>query len=276
MLTGKRTIVHRLPIPGLLALALLLAACGEPLATPEPVLLQASGSMTLAPLVTDLADAFHERAPTVTVAVTGLGTQFGLESLRSAETDIALASYLLPGVQERWRTTAIARDGIAIIAHPSNPIEGLGLLQLQDLFGGRAYEWAAVGGPASLGEVRPVSREEGSGTRAAFEALVMIDWAVTPMAVLVPSPEAVVDYVAEHPGAIGYVSMAAVTPQVKVLKVEGALPTPESASQGSYPLSHELWLVTGDPQSEAVGAFVDFVLSAAGQEIVGRQYGRVR
>jgi phosphate transport system substrate-binding protein len=260
----------------LLFLALLLAACGEPLATPEPVALRASGSMSLTPLVSDLAEAFHDRSALVTLGVEGLGTQFGLRALEAGETDIALAAYLPPGLEGRWQTTAIARDGMAIIVHPSNPLEGLGLLQLQDLFGGRAYEWIAVGGPVSQGEVQPVSREDGSGMRAAFEALVMIDRPVTPMAVLVPSPEAVVAYVAEQRGAIGYVSMAEVTPAVKVLKVEGALPTPETASRGSYPLTHELWLVTAEPPLEEVRAFVEFALSAAGQEIVGRRYGRVR
>ena len=259
-----------------LLLALLLAGCGEPLVTPQPVALQASGSMSLAPLVSDLAEAFRERSETITLGVTGLGTQFGLGALRAGEVDLALASYLPPGLEEQWRTTAVARDGIAIIVHPSNPIDGVGLLQLQDLFGGRTYEWLAVGGPISQGGVQAVSREDGSGIRATFEALVMIDRPVTPMAILVPSPEAVLEYVAEHAGAIGYVSMAQVTPNVKVLKVEGALPTPESASRGSYPLTHELWLVTADPPPEGVQAFVEFALSPAGQEIVGQRYGRVR
>jgi phosphate transport system substrate-binding protein len=276
MSRGQRRTARSLISLSWLLLVLLVGACGEPLATPEPVLLQATGSMALAPLITEVAGAFSRRAQGVTVEVTGLGTQFGLEALRAGQADIALASYLLPGVDPAWRTTAVARDGIAIIVHPSNPIEGLGLLQLQDLFGGRTYEWAAVGGPASQGEVQPVSREAGSGTRAAFESLVMIDRDVTPMAVLVPSPSAVVAYVAEHPGAIGYVSMAEVTAAVKVLKVEGALPTPESAGRGSYPLTHELWLVTAGSPPEGVQGFVDFVLSAAGQEIVGRRYGRIR
>jgi phosphate transport system substrate-binding protein len=255
---------------------MILAGCGEPLATPQPVSLYASGSMSLAPLVEELAAAFHERSELVTVEVDGLGSQYGLRALDAGEADIALASYLPPELAADLRTAAVARDGIAVIVHPSNPVEGLGLLQLQDLFAGRAYEWIAVGAPAAQGEVQPVSREDGSGMRAAFEALVMIDRPVTPMAALVSSPEAVVAYVAEHRGAIGYVSMAEVTPAVKVLKVEGALPTPETASRGSYPLTHELWLVTANQPPEGVQDFLDFALSPAGQEIVGHHYGRVR
>lgn len=231
--------------------------------------------MAMAPLVEELAAAYGERQPLVALEVSGLGTAYGLEALRAGEVDMALASWLPGDLPANWRATTVARDGIAVVVHPDNPVDGLGLLQLQDLFGGRIYDWEAMGGRAG-GEVQPVSREEGSGTRAAFEAWVMGDRRVTPLAVVAPSPQAVVEYVAGHPGSIGYVSMSQVTPAVKVLKVEGELPTPESAGQGSYALSRELWLLTADPPAEAVQRFLDFALSPAGQQIVGRRYGRLK
>ena len=261
----------------------LLAACGEPLATPEPVYLEAGGSMAMAPLVAELAAAFSTEAPTVSLEVTGLGTQFGLDALRAGQVDLALASWLPAegeaGRDPNWQVTAIARDGITIVVHPDNPLEGLGLLQLQDLFGSRIHDWGPAGGAAGV-EVQPVSREEGSGTRAAFEALVMVDLEVTPLAVMAFTPRMVVETVAAQPGAIGYVSMGQVTPEVKVIQVEGLVPTPESAGQGSYPITREWWLVASQAASpaadRAVRDFVRFVLSPAGQQIVGRRYGRVR
>jgi phosphate transport system substrate-binding protein len=235
----------------------------------------------MSPLLAELAAAFHEQSPMVSVEVTGLGTRYGLESLRAGEAEMAMASWLPPELSGQnpdrpWRATAIARDGIAVIVHPENQVEGLGLLQLRDLFGGRIETWEGVGGRAREGQVQPVSREEGSGTRAAFEALVMEDQRVTPLAVVVPSSQAVVDYVAQHPGAIGYVSMGSVSPGVKALKLEGEAPTPEGAAKGSYALTHELWLVTADPPAAAVQDFLDFILSPAGQQIVGRRYGRIK
>lgn len=269
-----------------LVILLLAAACGEPLATPEPVFVQATGSMDMASLVAELAEAYEEESPLVTVEVDDPGSTFGLQALRAGETDVALVSWLPPGGGEAggawqlapgWRATAIARDGLAVVVHPDNPLEGLGLLQLQDLFSGHTFQWTSAGeGLAGLGEVQPVSREAGSGARAAFEALVMGDRGVTPQAVLLLSPGAVVEYVAATPNAIGYVSMGQVTPEVKVLEVEGLLPTPETTAQGAYPLSRELWLVAAEPYSAAVRDFVDFCLSAAGQQIAGRRYGRIR
>jgi phosphate transport system substrate-binding protein len=152
----------------------------------------------------------------------------------------------------------------------------LGLLQVRDLFSGRVSEWQAVGGWAAQGVVQAVSREEGSGTRIAFEALAMDGVPVTPRAVVALSGQGVIDYVAGHPDAVGYVSMAFVSPAVKVLKIEGEYPTPESAGRASYPLTRNLWLVTADPTSEATQHFVDFALSPAGQEIVEARFGRIK
>ncbi len=260
----------------LLVLAAVLAGCGAPVATPEPIYLEAAGSPVLAPLVGELAAAFSQQNPNISLDVGGLGTQHGLTALREGRADMALASWLPADLEPSYRATAIARDGLAIVVHADNRIDGLGLVQLQELFAGKTYQWQALNGAATAGEIQTVSREDGSGTRAAFEALVMGDQRITPLAVMVASPQAVVDYVAGHPAAIGYVSMSQVTPEVKVLKIEGELPTPESAGLGSYVLTRELWLVTAEPTPEAVQAFLDFVLSPAGQQIVGRAFGRIR
>jgi phosphate transport system substrate-binding protein len=268
-------VVQRVHLLCLLSVAV-LAACGEPLATAEPIFLQATGSTAMMPLVSELAAAFGEQSTAVSLEVTGLGTHYGLEALRRGEADLALASWLPEDLDPDWQAVAIARDGIAVIVHPVNSVDGLGLLQLQDLFSGRVDEWEAVGGRRTQGVVQPVSREEGSGTRMGFEALVMEERQVTPLAVVAASSQAVVEYVAGHPNAIGYVSMGYVSPEVKALKIEGELPTPETAGRGSYPLTRELWLVTPAPPSEAVQAFVDFALGPAGQQIAGQRYGRIR
>ena len=133
-----------------LLLLVLLVACGEPVATPEPVFLQATGSTAMSPLLSDLVAAFEESSPLISLEVSGLGTQFGLEAFRAGEADLALVSWLPAELDSGWRATAIARDAIAVVVHPSNPVKGLGLLQLQDLFGGRVYEWAGVLGVESM------------------------------------------------------------------------------------------------------------------------------
>jgi phosphate transport system substrate-binding protein len=251
-----------------------LLGCGEPLATPEAEYLQAAGSMSMKPVVAKLAAAFHERSPLVHLDVNGRGTQYGLHALSGNEIDLALASWLPEELDETWQITAIARDGIAVIVHPENPIDGLGLVQMQALFSGQVVEWRRLADNSMLGEVQLVSREDGAGDRAAFESLVLESRSAATSAIVVASDDAVVDFVAEHPNAVGYVSQTRVTPQVKVLRVESVLPTPDSIADGSYPIVRDWWLLsTGE--SDAVQHFVDWCLSPAGQEIIGRANGAV-
>ena len=120
----------------------------------------------------------------------------------------------------------------------------------------------------------------------ALKPWVMQDRRVTPTALVMPSSQAVVDYVAQHPWAIGYVSMGYVDLDpgqvdgldgtVRVLAVEGLLPTPENVSKGAYCLSQDLSILTrtGDRQEE-VQTFLDFALSASGQSVVEQRYGRI-
>lgn len=253
---------------------MLFASCkGRAVESLEPVHLKVAGSTSMQPLVEELAKAYTERHKHVTITVEGQGSLTGIELVRQGQADIAMASCPKPEDASLW-SMPIALDGIAIVVHPQNPVEGLTLLQLRDIFFGRVWNWKDVGGKA--GEIVPISREDGSGTRVVFEGMVMQGKRVTPTAIVMPSSQAVVEYVTEHPEAIGYVSMGYLSVKVKALKIEGATPTPGSVRNGEYHLFRPLFLIThGEPTGE-VKAFIDFVLSSAGQAIVGRKYGRVQ
>ena len=225
------------------------------------------------PLVEELAQAYTERHKHVTIAVEGRGSLPGIELVRQGEVDIGMASWKESEDTSLW-STPIALDGIAIVVHPQNQVKGLTLLQLKDVFFGRVWDWRDVRGQA--GDILVVSREDGSGTRVVFEELVMQGQRVTLTAVVMPSSRAVVEYVAEHPQAVGYVSMGYLTEEVKVLEIEEAAPTPKSVRQGAYHLLRPLFLITRQEPAGEIKGFIDFVLSPTGQSIVGRKYGRVK
>jgi phosphate transport system substrate-binding protein len=195
----------------------------------------------------------------------------------------------------------IGLDGLAAIVHPGNPIAELSLVQLRDIFAGRLLDWVAVGSDA--GEIQLVSREDGSGARILFESRIMGDERVALTAVVMPTSADVVAYVARNPQAIGYVASAevvewieqaggaaggevgapvasgvsaTVAPQVKVLRVEGRLPTRAAIRNQEYALTQPLYLVTLGPPANRVRQFIDFVLSPAGQAIVGRYGAPIR
>jgi phosphate transport system substrate-binding protein len=241
---------------------------------PEPVYLKAAGSTTMTPLMEELAAAFRERQPLVTVDIDGGGSTLGTELAAARQVDLGLTSWLPDEPPNGTRPTVIARDGTALIVHPTNPITGLTLLQAHDLFSGRVIDWQEVGGSPGLAQV--VSREDGSGTRDAFEAIVMSEDGVTLTALVMPNSQAVVDYVAGDPLSIGYVSMGYLDGKVRAVSVEGLLPTPETTSRGEYHLTRDLVGLSQPGAPSEIRAFLDFALSPAGQAIVARRYGRVR
>ncbi|NJN81960.1 MAG: hypothetical protein HC802_06520, partial [Caldilineaceae bacterium] len=137
----------------------------------------------------------------------------------------------------------------------------------------------------------------GSGTRIRFESRVMGDEPVSLTAVVMPTSADVVEFVADNPNAIGYVTRAYVTEQlqtrvdevdatvdqgeialdsVRVLPVDGQLPTLEALANQSYPITQPLYLVSQERPQGWVRQFIDFMLSPAGQEIVGKYHLRVR
>jgi phosphate transport system substrate-binding protein len=181
----------------------------------------------------------------------------------------------------------IGIDGVAIVVHASNPITGLTSLQLRDLYGGRALDWQDVGGEP--GEVLLVSREDGSGTRQLFEERVLSGDNVALTAVVMPSSEDVIGYVATHPNAIGYVSQAYTRlnttgvletneylDRIRVLLLEGMPADTETISAQQYYLSRPLFLLRRTRDRGWPQQFIDFVLSPTGQQIVGRYHIRIR
>jgi len=254
--------------PILCVLVLLVACAPQPLTiTREPTTLRLVAADSCGPLAEEMAGAYEEVFPWVTVEVEVFNSSEAEELLRAGAVDLALLSWLGEGADEAplW-LYSFARDGIAVVVHPAVPLEETGLMHLQGIFRGHVQEWGGV-------VLAVVSREEGSGTRAAFEDGVMGELLVTPSGVVMPSSEAVLEYVARTPGAIGYVSTlwlgGSAGGSVRVLPVEAALPTPDALADDSYPLPRQLYLAaTAEPTGEA-RAFAQWMLGAEGQAIAG-------
>ena len=134
--------------------------------------------------------------------------------------------------------------------------------------------WSEVGGEEV--DIRVLSREDGSGTRDAFEEMVMAGERVTSMAIVIPSSEAVGVYIAEDPHAIAYASAVGLPLGVRPLRIEGVRPDLQAVAEDRYPLVRPFFLVTRKSAGDEVRAFVAFVVSPAGQVIVGERYGRAR
>lgn len=250
-----------------------------------PVTITIAGSTEMRPVLAELTAAYSARHPNVLFSLRGGGSILGEAWLESKRADLA-ASTLFPQSEETPADVMripIGLDAAAVIVHPDNPVAELTLAQLRDIYSGRVLDWQEVAGQP--GEIGLVSREDGSATRMLFEDRVMGEERVALTAVVMPTSEDVVEYVAEHPQAVGYVSRAYVmtsnpatsgTPPVRVVALEGRLPTAQEIASQSYYLTRPLFLLRRAADGGPIQSFIDFVLSPVGQEIVARYHVRIR
>jgi phosphate transport system substrate-binding protein len=168
-----------------------------------------------------------------------------------------------------WWLADLAMDGVAVIVNPQNPINEISLQDARAIFSGERNNWVDYGAD-SIGNIEVAVREAGDGTRLIFDQTIMGDLRLTFDAMVMPSAETMLNYVAIKPGAIGYVPSASVArkqPAVKVLTLSGAAPQAENITDGGYPLSRMLNLIAArEPQGE-LRNFVAWALGPQGQQI---------
>ncbi len=247
--------------------------------------IQNKGSDTIVNLALAWAEYYQQAHPDFRIAVTGGGSGTGITSLINGTVDIANASREIKpeevedarkhGIEPR--EVIIARDAIAVIVHPDNPIDRLTLEQVSRIFQGEVNNWQELGG-----EDRPivrVSRETNSGTHVYFlEAVVRLgedsDVIFSADTLLLPSSEGIISEVSDNPNAIGYDGLGYVTSHVKVLAIaspgssEYILPSAETVGAGTYPISRDLYMYVRQDPGPAVEAYLAWILSAEGQRIV--------
>jgi phosphate transport system substrate-binding protein len=166
--------------------------------------------------------------------------------------------------------TVIARDAIAVVVHPSNTVTNLTRTQIKDIYAGTITNWSAVGGPNKT--INVVSREEGSGTRGAFQEIVMGSAQITAKAILQNSTGAVRTTVAGDPDAIGYISLGSLEASVKALNVDGVAASVANTKNGTYPIVRPFLYLTKSAPAGVVKVFIDWILSSEGQAIVSEDY----
>ena len=283
-------------IGALLALALLAVQvgcgpAGDGTGTPAPAPAPAStienkGSDTMVNLALAWAEAYGRLHPEVQIAVTGGGSGTGIAALINGTVDLANASRAIKD-EERAQAQAngidpvehtVAGDAIAVVVHPSNPVDALTIPQISDIYSGRITNWQEVGG-----EDRPIvllSRESNSGTHVFFLEEVLRggreddDTLFSPDTLLMPSSEGISAEVRQNPNAIGYDGLGYVTPDQKVVAVApetgapAVLPSIDTVRDDTYPISRGLFIYTAGEPEGSVRDYLDWILGPEGQEIV--------
>ena len=211
-----------------------------------------NGSTSMESVMGYLTEGFKEVQPGITVNYTGSGSSAGVTGAQDGTCDIGLASRDLKDDETGVKAITVAKDGIAIIVNPNNPVADLSVEQIAQLATGEITNWADV-----------------AGTRDGFESITGTKDACKYQNELTSTGE-VIAAVASNPNAIGYASLSAVDETVKAITVGGVEPTEETVLDGSYAIQRNFNFIVSDstPLSEAAQAFVDFATSADASDLI--------
>lgn len=247
-----------------------------PVAGAEEVLRYAGSTTLQQYYLPEAAIAFEARTGG-RLLVQGGNTDPGLVALAAGKIDLAgAARFLTAGEKAAGLVeTLIAWDPLAVVVQAANPVENLSRNQLQALFSGEIHNWQQLGGPNL--PVQVVSSPLGSGTRVAVDELVLRGKPSTRRELVAARVVDCDDQVARYAGGITLVSHSMVEArEVKVLTVDGVLPTQDDVATQRYALVKPLLLVTrGKPRGSAE-KFIEFSLSAEGQELLSRHFFRLQ
>ncbi len=244
------------------------------------------GSDTIVNLALAWAEQYQKENPNIRISVTGGGSGTGIAALINGTVDIANASrQIKPEEQQEAEKNGvepvefvIARDAIAVIVNPENPVDHLTLQQISNIYSGKINNWTQVGG-----EQRPIvrlSRETNSGTHVYFlEEVLRLGnqddkTLFSSDTLLLPSSEGIMAEVRDNPNVIGYDGLGYVTADVKVIAVAKAesdnfiLPSARTVNNNTYPIARDLYMYTAGQPQGAVKTYLDWIFSAEAQQIV--------
>ena len=273
-----------LPLAGLLIAAIALAGCSSGASSIKII-----GSNTVTPLTSVWAEEFMKTHPEAQIAVSGPGSGVGIAALIDGTTDICQASRKIKA-KEIDQAEAngvdpyeiqVATDALLVVVHPDNPVPELTIAQLSAIYTNQITNWRDVGGDDL--PIVAISRDTNSGTHVFFkEHVVQMQGLPTEdksleygsKVLLLPSTVEGVSQVAGNERAIFYPGLGYVTDEVKPLGIkrtvddQAVLPSVATALDGTYPIARPLLYYTDGEPDGIIKEFIDYCLSAEGQQKV--------
>lgn len=244
-------------------------------------LIQIKGSDTVLPISQGVAEEFMKANRKAKVAVIGGGSGTGAAALLNGTADIAQMSRAMKAEEKKAlsdkgtpvKEIVVAYDCLSIIVNKNNPVSDVTMAEARDIYLGNITNWKEVGGNDE--KIILLSRDSSSGTYVSFRKMVLRAGnkkgpeEYTETTIFLPSNEAIKQEAKASAGAVGYIGLGYADDSIKVLKVEGVMPSSATASE--YELTRNLyWYVTSELSSDAQKV-VDFMMSDNGQAIVKRE-----
>lgn len=229
-----------------------------------------SGSTSVGPLMEKIAEKYESDNSNVSIEINQVGSSAGIKDAINGVSEIGMSSRELKTEEEKEvKPTVIAYDGIAIITNKNNQIKNITLEQIKGIYTGKITNWKEIEG----GKDAPIvvaSREEGSGTRDAFQEIVGYkSEELKTNAMISNGNGGLKETVIGNENAIGFVSFEYLDDKVNIVNVENVEPKADLVKSGEYKISRPFLLATKEGNlSENGQKLIDFILSDEGQTIV--------
>ncbi|MGE5457248.1 MAG: phosphate ABC transporter substrate-binding protein [Methanococcaceae archaeon] len=244
-----------------IVIGLMVFGCGK---TKTSITL--AGSTAFQPFAEKLAEQYMQTNNNVNITIQGGGSAVGIQAANSGAAQIGMADMVqLPEEAKGLTTVVVAKDGVAIVLNPKNPVANLTTEQVRDIFNGKITNWKEVGGNDA--PITVVSREAGSGTRSSFEQIIG-DIKLKQDALIQDSNGTIRETVSNDPNSVSYLSHGLINEKVKPVTLDGVKSSIENVVSGQYKLVRPIFLlVKGSIQGE-VKNFIDYILSPEGQKTI--------
>ena len=266
MTTRKNQIIGGIVLVTVLLATVFGAGC---ISTGETETISIAGSTTVLPVAQAVAEEYMNQHANADIQVSGGGSGVGATAAVEGTADIGMLSRDLKASEKEGndlREFVVGKDGIALVGHPSNTVSDLTLAQIKAIYQGEITNWNEIGGADA--EIILIGRDSSSGTREFFTEFVLKKEDSAKDMQELNSNGAVALAVSITPGAIGYLSLEYVDDSLKAFSIGGIAPTVENVISGTYEINRPLLMVTnGEPEGLAAD-YLDFILSAEGQQII--------
>jgi phosphate transport system substrate-binding protein len=274
-----------------LFISIFTAGCGNPVSAQaasaaSSAYIENKGSDTIVNLALAWAEKYQNDHIDVRISVTGGGSGTGIAALINGTVDIANASRKISADELKQAEAKgiqplehiIARDAIAVIVNPENPVSRLTLQQISDIYSGKINNWKEIGG-----EDQPIvrlSRETNSGTHVYFLETVLRlgdknnKTLFSTDTLLLPSSEGIVNEIRQNPNAIGYDGLGYVPKDLKMIAIakeagkEYVLPSAATVNNNSYPIARDLYMYTAGEPMGIIKTYLEWIVSPEAQKIV--------
>lgn len=220
-----------------------------------------TGSTTVQPIMQAAADYLISKNTGLSISVAGGGSGTGKNDTKNGTNNIGMSSSAMSADDMKVLDAFIvAKDAVAIIVHPNNPVKGLTKQQAIDIFTGKIKNWNEVGG--NNAPILVQTREAGSGTLDTIQSLLLGSGnSVVSTATAHSSSGLLLNAVAGSANAIGFDSIGYVNSTVKAIPLAGIMPSPATVKNGAYSISRDLWVFTKGRPTGVYAMLIDFLRS---------------